>query len=115
VNRGDVVIVDLRPHDPNAKVRPALIVQNDRDNARMTNTIVAEIISVTRRSAEPTQLLIDHSHPDWSASGLHRDSVVNCSNLFAVRQQHVIHIIGRLSSATMQETDQCLKTALGIV
>ena len=33
--RGDVVIVDFSPNDPRAKVRPALIVQNDRDNVRM--------------------------------------------------------------------------------
>jgi mRNA-degrading endonuclease toxin of MazEF toxin-antitoxin module len=35
MKRGDIVIADLRPHDPQAKVRPVLIVQNDVDNARM--------------------------------------------------------------------------------
>ena len=32
--RGDVVIVDFRPTNPAAKVRPALVIQNDRDNTR---------------------------------------------------------------------------------
>jgi mRNA-degrading endonuclease toxin of MazEF toxin-antitoxin module len=41
-----------------AKVRPALVVQNDRDNQRLVNTIVVQITSVTRRALAPTQLLI---------------------------------------------------------
>jgi mRNA-degrading endonuclease toxin of MazEF toxin-antitoxin module len=40
-SRGDVVIVDFRPVHPAAGVRPALVIQNDRDNARMSKTIVA--------------------------------------------------------------------------
>lgn len=28
MNRGDVVIADLKPHEPTAKVRPVLVVQN---------------------------------------------------------------------------------------
>ncbi len=114
MNRGDVVIVDFRPHDPDAKVRPALVVQNDRDNARMTNTIVVMFTSVTQRSAEPTQLLIERSHPDWGPSGLRVESVANCSNVFTVKQKHVLHTIGKLSATTMQQIDDCLKTALAI-
>ncbi len=43
MNRGDVVIVDIRTVNPLAKVRPAVIIQNDRDNGRMSNTILAQI------------------------------------------------------------------------
>ena len=42
VNRGDVVLVDYPFTSGGAKVRLALVVQNDRDNARMANTIVAK-------------------------------------------------------------------------
>ena len=114
MNRGDIVIVDLRPHDPGAKVRPALIVQCDRDNARMSKTIVAMITGNTRRAGEPSQLLIDQHHADWRTSGLNRESVVNCSNLFTVDQHSVIRTIGRLSAQTLTDVDACLKDALGI-
>lgn len=67
--RGNVVIVDFGPQ---AKTRPALVVQNDRDNARMTNTIVVQITSNVSRSQEQTQYLIDVSHADWKRSGLLR-------------------------------------------
>lgn len=114
VLRGNVVIVDFAPTNPNAGVRPALVVQNDRDNARMGNTIIAQITSNISRAHEDTQHLIDKSHPDWTASGLRRPSVINCSNIVYVRQQHLTRMIGALSAATMGQIEECLKAALGI-
>jgi mRNA interferase MazF len=112
--RGSVVVVDFSPTNPSAGVRPALVVQNDRDNARMANTIVVQITSNLGRAHEDTQLLVDASHPDWSASGFRRPSVVNCSSIGFVNQRHITRVIGALSAATMREIDECLKAALGI-
>ena len=59
LHRGDVVIVDFNPTDPKAKVRPALVVQNDRDNSRMRRTIVVQITSnVTASTKTPNTLWI---------------------------------------------------------
>jgi mRNA interferase MazF len=114
INRGEIVVVDFAPTQPNSGIRPALILQNNRDNKRMVNTIVAQITSNISRAHEDTQLLIDQSHPDWAASGLHQPSVVNCSSLGYVKKQHVIRVIGSLSAATMKEIENCLKAALEI-
>lgn len=114
MNRGDVVTIDFSRYDPADKVRPALIVQNDRDNARMGKTIVALITSNVRRSAEDTQYPLLGSHPDFPRSGLRRDSVVNCSNLYTIRQADVTRVIGSLTPATMADIDTCLKAALGL-
>ncbi|NLX95997.1 MAG: type II toxin-antitoxin system PemK/MazF family toxin [Rhodopirellula sp.] len=114
MNRGDVVTVDFSRHDPADKVRPALVVQNDRDNVRMTKTIVALITTNIRRAGEDTQYVILSGHPDFPASGLYRDSAVNCSNLYTIRQSDVSRVIGRLSQATMDQIDICLKAALGL-
>jgi mRNA-degrading endonuclease toxin of MazEF toxin-antitoxin module len=114
MKRGDILIVDFSVYHPTEKIRPALAVQNDRDNARMRNTIVALITGNVHRADEPTQFLIDQKHPDFGPSGLHRDCVVNCSNLVTIRQQDILHIIGRLSRATMDQIDACLKQALGL-
>ena len=89
-------------------------MQNDRDNARMKNTIVALITGNVSRMGEPTQFLLDQTHPDYSASGLHEESVVNYSNFITIRQQDILHTIGKLSGTTMDQIDACLKTALGI-
>jgi len=112
MKRGDVVTVDFSWYDPADKVRPALVVQNDRDNMRMTKMIVALITTNIGRAGEDTQYLIDGSHSDFASSGLHRDSAVNCSNLYTIRQSDVSRVIGRLSRETMERIDKCLRTAL---
>jgi mRNA interferase MazF len=113
IQRGDVVIIDW-PFTSGAgsKPRPALVIQNDRDNARLVNVIVAMITSRTHRSGEPTQVLIDVSTPDGQRTGLHRASVVNCANLFTVEQTKILHTIGKLSAALTQQVDAALKAAL---
>ena len=115
LRRGQVVVVDFAPTNPASGVRPAVVVQNDRDNARMANTIVAQVTSNISRAHEDTQLLVDQAHSDWKSSGLRRPSVVNCSCVAYVRQSHITRTIGTLSSATMKQIDECLKAALGIV
>ena len=45
MNRGNVVTVDFSRYDPTDKVRPALVVQNDRDNTRMTNSLTLNIVA----------------------------------------------------------------------
>ncbi|MEX2172382.1 MAG: type II toxin-antitoxin system PemK/MazF family toxin [Pirellulales bacterium] len=112
--RGDLVIVDFRPTNPKLGVRPALVIQNDRDNARMSNTIVTQVTTNLRRMGQDTQLIIDRSHSDWTISGLRHPSVVNCSNVYTIEQGEVARVIGALSAATMQKIDDCLKAALGL-
>jgi mRNA interferase MazF len=115
MTRGDVVIVAF-PYvqGGQGKVRPALVVQNDRDNRRLTQTVVAMITGNTRHAHEPTQLLVDPSTPDGQSTGLHGPSAVKCSNLLTVAQQDIVRVIGRLSPAMMDKISLCLKSALQI-
>jgi mRNA interferase MazF len=113
MNRGDVVILDHPYSDGSgSKVRPALVVQNDRDDRRLTNTIVALITGNTSRAGEPTHLLIDVTTAEGSQSGLNRTSAVVCTNLFTVSQTRVRKIIGSLPASLMTKVDGCLKAAL---
>lgn len=114
MNRGQLVIIDFRAVNPALGVRPALVLQNDKDNARMSNTIVAQVTTNIRRADQETQYLIDSTHPDWRASGLQRPSVVNCSNLYTVDQKDVAKVIGAVSKQTMKKINQCLKAVLDI-
>jgi mRNA interferase MazF len=113
MKRGDVVLLDYPYADGSgSKVRPVLIVQNDRDNQRLTNTIVALITKNVSRVHEPTQLLIDVSTPEGQQSGLNQPSAVTCGNVFTVAQTKVRRVVGKLSPATMTRIDVCLKVAL---
>ncbi|HEV7223067.1 MAG TPA: type II toxin-antitoxin system PemK/MazF family toxin, partial [Pirellulales bacterium] len=66
LSRGDIVLAELRFSDGSgSKIRPALVVQNDLNNRRLQDVILALITSTTRRtSLEATQLLIDIATPD---------------------------------------------------
>jgi mRNA interferase MazF len=113
MTRGDVVIVEFPYVDGrHGKNRPALIVQNDRDNRRLTNTVIAMISGRIEHAAEVTQLLVDPATSEGSSSGLHGPSVVKCCNLFTVAQADIQRIIGRLSDTMMAKVDECLKAAL---
>jgi mRNA interferase MazF len=113
--RGDVVLA-WYPFASGAggKRRPCLIVQNDRDNQRLTNTIVAQITSNLQAASEPTQLLIRVSTPEGQQSGLLHDSLVSCNNLATIEQSLIGRVIGSLPDAVMQQIDACLKAALDL-
>jgi mRNA interferase MazF len=115
MNRGDVGIVDFPfASGTSAKLRPALVVQNNRDNRRLSNTIVAMITGNIRRAGEPTQLLVDPATPEGGTSGLRKPSVINCVRLFTVEQQDIVAVIGHLSAPSMQNIDACLRAALSL-
>src|SRR5436309_526594 len=113
VKRGDVVLVQFTFADrPGTKPRPALVVQDDALNARLTNTILASISSNFRGTA--TQLFIDISTSEGTRSGLRHNSVVLCENLTTIDQSKIRRVIGSLSTQTMHQIDGCLKAALGL-
>ena len=115
VNRGDVILsYVVNVGSPGGKVRPALVVQSDHNNARLNETIIAAITSNVSRVQEPTQLLIEVATPEGLASGLLHDSAVRCERLHAIPQADVRRVIGNLSAKLMRQIDDCLKAALGV-
>ena len=115
VRRGDVVLVQYPfASGAGSSRRPALIVQNDRDNERLHNTIVAQITTNLRRAGDPSHLLIDPDAPEGDASGLLHESVVSCINLATVHQDRIQRVIGHLPVSATGCLDGCLKAVLGL-
>ncbi len=69
-SRGDVVVVDFAVANMPKKIRPALVIQADIYNRKMTNTIVAMITTNLARTSERTHLLVDVSTAEGQRSGL---------------------------------------------
>jgi mRNA interferase MazF len=115
VRRGDVVLV-LYPFASGrgASRRPALIVQNDRDNRRLDNTIIAQITTNVRHANDPTHLLIASLTLEGQQAGLLHDSVISCNNLATVHEDRIHRVIGHLPDAMIYRIDECLKAALGL-
>lgn len=115
VARGDIVLLDS-PYSggTGSKVRPAIVIQNDRDNLRLVNTIIAQITSHTGRALEPTQFLIELASAEGQVSGLRQDSVVNAANLFTIDRSKLLRRLGSLPAHAMEKVDACLKAALNL-
>jgi mRNA interferase MazF len=113
MKRGDIVLLDFPFSDgSSSKVRPVLVLQNDRDNQRLSNTIVALITKNVSRVLEPTQLLIDIATPEGRQSGLDQSSAVVCANLFTITKARVRRTTGTLPASAMARIDARLKAAL---
>ncbi len=114
--RGDVVRVQfpLVGGAPGKK-RPAVVIQCDRLNNQIQNTIVAMVTGNTRLvGVEPTQFLIDSSTPEGASSGLVYASAVKCENLITIAQADILQTLGHLSDVLKQKLNDCLKAALEI-
>jgi mRNA interferase MazF len=92
-----------------------LVVQNDTNNARMSNTILVLITTNLSRALEPTQVLIDISTPEGQQSGLTRTSVVSCENILTATQSDIQRTIGHLPDVLMQQVNAALKVSLGLL
>ena len=115
VQRGDVVLLQAPfASRAGAKTRPMLVVQNDQNNARMSNTILVFITTNLSRAATPTQVLIDVSTPDGKPSGLKQTSVVSCENILTVVQSDILRTIGHLPDVLLQKVDEALRVSLAL-
>jgi len=111
--RGDVVVVPSPFQDrPGEKIRPAVVVQSDTENARLANTILAVITGNLQDVRQPTAVFVDAGSSDGAGSGLAGPSLVKCCNLATVRQRRILHVIGHLSPAVIRRLDDALKAAL---
>lgn len=113
--RGDVVIARFPFTDlPRGKARPAIVVQNDRDNQKIRKTVLVMITGNRHRLGDPSHFLIDPGTPDGASSGLAGPSLASCNNLFTVEQSEIIKTIGHLSDPLKQQLQDCLKAALDL-
>ncbi len=116
LKRGDIVVVDFPQQIGEAvKRRPVVVVQNDQNNRRLSNSIFAMVTSNTRLAAtEPTQVNIDVATPDGKLSGLLRTSAIKCENLYTLPTSVVRQKIGRLSTVHLAMLNDALKSSLAL-
>lgn len=113
IRRGDIVVVDFPYTDvAMAKARPAVVVQNDRDNQRLRKTIIAMITGNLRRTGDPSHVPVNPGTPDGASSGLHAPSLISGNNLFTIEQANILRTIGHLSDPLKQRLHDALKAAL---
>ncbi len=110
-SRGDVVLL-LFP-DSNlvtAKRRPALVVQADRLNTGLAQTIVAMITSNLARAGHPSRVSVQRSSAEGNRMGLLSDSLVMTDNLATVLDSEIDRTIGHCDD--MRAIDAALRHTL---
>lgn len=108
VRRGDIYMADLSSHrvDSVCKVRPVIIVQNDKGNAH-SNSYIAAIITSRPKKYMPTHILLS------SKCGLRKNSTVLCEHLVTVRREMLLDYIGTIiNTEDEKRLDRALEVSL---
>lgn len=115
VQRGDVVMVRFPfAGSASAKRRPGVVVQNDRNDQRLDNVILAQVTTRLGPPNEPTRFVVDPKSPDGATSGLEHRSAISCENLATVRKDQISEVIGHLCDKHIELLDRCLKASLDL-
>jgi mRNA interferase MazF len=111
--RGDVVLV-LFPDSSlrTAKRRPAVVVQADRLEAGLPQTIVAMITSNVARAGHPSRVTVKIGSDIAKGCGLLMDSVIMTDNLATILDSEIDRVIGTFRA--MSEIDAALRTTLAL-
>lgn len=116
IRRGDVVIVAFSFTDvAQSKPRPAIVIQNDRDNQRIRKTVVVMITGNLRRQGDPSHFLIDPATSEGASCGIQHASLASCNNVLTIEQDSILQTVGHLSDPLKQRLNDCLRSALEIV
>jgi mRNA-degrading endonuclease toxin of MazEF toxin-antitoxin module len=117
--KGDVVLVAF-PYTTDdgqtlTKRRPAIIISNDYNNARLDDVLLVPLTSnTTRATREPTQVVIEMNSPEGKSGGLRLDSVIDCTVIATIPKTLLVNKIGELPNEVMERVDMCLMVAMSI-
>ena len=102
VEQGQIVFLNFPFSDGSgAKVRPALVLQSNRENQRLASTVVAMISSnLNLVGRDAGHILIDPQSDDGRQSGFKYPSAVN---IHAIHTIHTDRIAGSVSLELLQQ------------
>lgn len=102
MTKGKVVLVPFPFDDLSAtKVRPAVCLTNPI--GFYNHIIMAFITSKIPTDLLETDIVLDTTHPDFSASGLHRPSTIRLDHLMTFRKSIIRRELGELSLETQTQ------------
>ena len=110
VRRGDIVLIPFPFTDlTSSKIRPAVVISAEPQG---NDIIIAFISSVVPESIGKTEYLLTSKSPDFTLTGLKKNSVFKMNKLLTISSALILRRLGRIGSATQKELNNCLKKAL---
>jgi mRNA interferase MazF len=117
LKRGDIVLVDLGDAPDEAEQqtsrmkgrRPALVIQNNKQNKHATTTIILTMSTKPRAPHLAVKVTPEES-------GMDKDSYINVTNVISIDQNDIIKKIGKVRFGTeeMGRLNDALKVQLGL-
>ena len=102
MTKGKVILVPFPFDDLSAtKVRPALCLTNPV--GKYNHIILALITSQIPTNLLETDIVLDTTHPDFTASGLRKPSTIRLDHLMTIRKSLIQRELGTLSSDTQDK------------
>ncbi len=109
--RGDVVLVSFPFTDlTTTKMRPALVVSNDRFNRKSPDIILAAVTSQVPKDIGLDEFFL--SPADLKDAGLPKPSIVRLSKLVTIDQRLIRKKLGTLSNQTLTFVTSALHSVL---
>lgn len=115
--RGDIVLVyyPLISHGlSERKLRPALVVQCNRNNHRLKDVILLPLTSKTEKKLKKTHVFIAVDTHEGRKAGIRINSVIKAETILTIPKDFVYKKIGHLSDNLIKKVDQCLIISLAL-
>ena len=113
--RGDILLVKFpMPDIQQYKPRPALVIQNNDNNQKLTHTIFLQITSNISNKGLPSQYFIDLNTAEGKLSGLLTDSVVKAEVIFTLPREFLYKKLGCLLPSGLEQIEKCIKYSLDL-
>jgi len=89
------------------KVRPAVVVSPDSENARMEDAVFLLITSNTKRMS-PFDAPIEVTHPEFAATGLLKASSIRVNKVWTLKKTLVRRTLGKLGPRLLADVQRLL-------
>ncbi len=111
LKRGDIVLVYyplISTGLSERKLRPAVIVQCDKNNLRLNDVILIPLTSKSKEKLEKTYTFISKNSPEGIEAGIRLDSVIKAETILTLPKSLISKKIGYLPSSVIKKVNKCL-------
>lgn len=112
IQRGDVFMANLEPHEGSEQggTRPVVVVSRDALNNASPVVVIAPITDAGNKK----KVYPSHVRAAIGKGGLTMDSIILCEQVRSISKTRLVRHLGKFDKATMTNIDAAIKIALDL-